>query len=654
MSFTLPFASIALTLGDVAPASSGPAHAPAAIAVDLLVILAMATVVATVFRRFKLDTIPGFLLAGAIAGPHALGLVRSPEVVEQISGLATVLLMFGIGLHLDVGTIKRGMVHILAIGVASTLAFTALAWVLLAVVGLGLGPAMVLAMALSMSSTAVFVRVLSARREFRSQHGRVGLGVAIVQDLYAVAVLAIVPAIAAWAAGSGPSPAGEPGLERWIDLLGTGATRLAGVACMILFGKYVLPRLLREVTRVGSSELLIVLSGALALGAALATAWLGFSPEMGAFLAGFLLAATPYRYQLAGQLAPMRDLFMAVFFTAVGLSMSPRVTIEHWWIVLLGAAGVMVLKGACIAATGWALGMTAPSAFLASAYLANAGEFTLVVLAAGRAAGIIDARTQAAVIAIVIVSLVIAPSLTGPAHRMAHALRRVRHSPWIRSSTLRDAGKPGAHEPGRPPHEHAEHGRHAHDPHPFDAPHAEHPTAPGAPPAARPPAPEAPGPEHDPRRIIIAGFGPVGRALADRFDVMRLPYSVIELNPRTVERQGSIGRHIVFGDVTNAEVLESAGVAHADAVILTIPDEDAVLRACQAIRQMAPDVFIAARTNFLSQAFRAQQLGADMVVVEEVATAQAMEREVLMRLGKRWQARAGAAAAPAPDQAPKA
>src|SRR5690606_24455642 len=126
--------------------------------------------------------------------------------------------------------------------------------------------------------------------------------------------------------------------------------------------------------------------------------------------------------------------------------------------------------------------------------------------------------------------------------------------------------------------------------------------------------------------------------------------TIIELNPSTVRRQGAIGRSIVYGDITNPEVLESAGIADAEAVVLTIPDDDAMLRACQVIRQMRPDIFIAARTNYLSRAMVASEVGADHVTVEEMATAEAMERQVLDLLTKRFNR--GGEEEPPPDEPP--
>jgi CPA2 family monovalent cation:H+ antiporter-2 len=134
--------------------------------------------------------------------------------------------------------------------------------------------------------------------------------------------------------------------------------------------------------------------------------------------------------------------------------------------------------------------------------------------------------------------------------------------------------------------------------------------------------------------VIIAGYGPVGRAIADRFAIQGVETTIIELNASTVERQHKLGRSVIYGDVTNREVLEHAGAMHADAIVLTIPDEEATLKAVQVVRELRPEVFLAARSRVLSTKFVMMTLGADVVTVEEVATAVAMEREVLDSLSR--------------------
>lgn len=577
--------------------------APAAdLAADLLVILVAAAIVTMAMRRLRLATIPGYLIAGALVGPAAFGLVTDTESIETISQLAIVLLMFGVGMSIDLTDIRGGLA-ILSVGLVSSVVFILVGWPLAVLFGLGWAGALVAAMALVHSSTAVSLRILQAHRELDRMHGRLCVGGSLVQDLLSVPMLVLLPAVAAWTAMGEPEPGAEA-LSWWArvgEWLGQGAVAVGGVALLLVLGRLFLPRLMQEAAH-GSVEILIVLAAAAALFAAYVTNWLGFSPALGAFLAGLLLASTPFRFQIAGQLAPMRDLFMAVFFTSIGLYMDFLTIVGAWWIVLLGVAVLLVVKSGVITLTAWALGATGPVAVMTGLVLAQAGEFTLVILAAAGALGLVDDRVVALLIAVVVLSLILTPLLHGLGHRLDARASRAPLAPWVRASALRE-GESVVQGPGAGADE---------DTDPLSTGH-----------------------------IIIAGYGVVGRAVAEHFHRRGLRYTVIELNPATVRTQTRLGRSIVYGDVTNPEVLESAGVHRASAVVLTIPDDNATLRACRLIRSMAPGIFIAARTSYLSKAMLASQMGADHVVVEEMAAAEAMGREVIDKLTRRREDRAG-------------
>ncbi len=599
-----------------AAATLATASGEGAMAVQLVVVLGAAAVVATIFQRLKLEAIPGYLVAGVLVGPSMLGLVRDASSVEDIAQIAVVMLMFGIGLHLDVSSMRRGLVHIIALGIGTCAVFAAACAGVLVLLGLSPPVATLLGLVFSLSSTAVFVRVIALRRELRTVHARVGLGVNIVQDLLAVVVLAVIPGLARWAGVQVPglhAASTYDGLPAWLETLTRAGVGLGGVTLMLAAGRFLLPRILAVVARTGSGELMLVCSGALAFGAAGLTRMLGFSAEMGAFLAGFLLASTPFRFQLSGMLAPVRDLLMAVFFVTVGMKVNGGMLLHDWWIIALGAMGVILAKSLVLGVGGWLAGMSAPTALLMAVYLGSAGEFALVAIDAANDTGLLTDKAQGDAIGVAIVSLILLPLLIAPAHGWAARLQRVGLSPLTRSRALRDLGAHHAE-----PHGHAPPHAHAHDAEASDA-------------SDTPGSVEALGR----RRVIVAGFGPVGRALADRFATRGIDVTVIELNPRTVQRQASLGRRIVYGDVTNPEVLESAGLREADAVIITIPDEDSMFRAVAQVRSQAPDIFLAVRVSYLSSAFRAQTLGANHATVEEVATAVTMEREVLTELDRR-------------------
>lgn len=585
--------------------SADNSHAEGArLLLDLLAILATAAAVAALFRRLHLGMIPGYVVAGAIVGPHAFGLVQSPENVENISRLAVILLMFTIGLMLEARSLRSGMISSLAVGVISTVATVLLMWPVGLLFGSGSSASLAISMAIAMSSTAVLMRVMQERRELRSAHGRLCLAIAIAQDLLAVVMLAAIPLIARVGGVTiGPIgqeqsiDAGVPAAIEWTGAIGRSLGAIIGI---VVVGYAILPRVLNWLGRSkdgsgGFGELLLLLAAATGLGAALATGAVGFSPEMGAFLAGFMLSLTPFRHQIVGQLQPMRDLLLAVFFTGVGLTLDPTVMVGHWAKVALGVIVVLGLKSLVIGGTAWVLGAPARTSVLSGVYLSMGGEFSLVVLASALAAGLITPEANAAVVSVIVITLVVGPLLVPWAHRLAERGASWPLAPWIRNSALREA--------------------------------APEPEAASAALAGC-------------GNVVIAGFGPVGRHVAEQLERKGVPITVIELNPSTVRRQTTLGRTIVYGDVANPEVLESAGVRHAEAVIITVPDEEAVLKACRVVRELAPAVFIAARTSFLSQALRAREFGADYVTVEEIATGDLMARDVLDKIVSRRASRA--------------
>lgn len=553
---------------------------------DLLIILATAALVSLAFRRLKIATIPGYLIAGAIFGPKAIGLVNDSSSISSIANVAIVLLMFGIGMHLDRRDLRSGFVPILAVGMISTALTASFGTPIAMLFGLSPTAAAAVAIAMSMSSTAVVLRILQQRRQLRQLHGRIAFGTLLSQDLAVVGAIAFMPVLAGLAEnGSAPEPDAEP--ARVLSVLASAFISIGAVGLMILFGNYVLPRVLAEAAKDTSHELLLVCSAAVGLGAAVLTGALGLSPELGAFLAGFMLAGTPFKHQLSGQIGPMRDLFMAVFFTAVGLALDLGVMLEFWWVVLLGVFAVMALKSLTIGITAWLLGAPPIVAGVVAVSLAQAGEFSLVIAKVAEANGLFGEqadRVIAILIGIVFISLVLTPSMIARAKFIAGFSAGFPRSPLRRGVVISQ-----------------------------DIQHEIEPES--------------------VKRVVVAGFGPVGRVVADKLAHAGCQITIVEINPETVRRQSSIGRRVIFGDITNEEVLHSAGVSGADAVLLTMPDDEAVFRATRHIRELNSTAFIAARTHYLSGAFLAKEVGANVVTVEELATADAMAVQVQEYLG---------------------
>jgi Kef-type K+ transport system membrane component KefB len=560
------------------------------IALDAFVILAVASAVAMVMQRVRLAIVPAYLIAGAIIGPEALGLAGSRESLADVSRLAIVLLLFGIGMELDVAIMRRGLGRMVLAGVASCALSIAAGIPVARLFGLPGPAAVAVCMALSMSSTAVVLRIIAGRRELRRRSGRLAFAILVVQDILVLVMLAVLPAMA---------PSDARGAEpAWTAYAAKTGLMVGSAVALMIVARAALPLLLRESLRGGRLEVMMMVGLAAALAAALAAQRIGFSLEMGAFLAGFVLSGTPFRHQLTGQVGPLRDIFSALFFTTVGMRLDPSVLAEGWWVILLALLAMVAVKSLVIGGVCWAVGALSADALIVGLSLAQGGEFSLVLLQTSVEAGIVSPAASHTAIALVVVSLVLTPALVEAGRAAGRAAGGLGHAPWVRTAFLGED--------------------------------AEEMVAPG------------------PRHVIVGGFGPVGRRIAEVLEQAGVSHTVVELNPDTVVEQLRRRRSIVFGDVANLHVLETAGLGHADALILTIPDEGAALRACALARRRRPRMFIAARTGLLAGQGAAIETGADHVVVEEMATAEALARVVMDRLGL---AAAPRPAAPAAQEA---
>jgi CPA2 family monovalent cation:H+ antiporter-2 len=552
---------------------------------SLVKITATAALVAVVMQRLRLQLIPAYLICGAMLS--ATGVMRSAESVRDVADLAVVLLLFGIGLHLDVSALKVGLRQMVSAAVLAVLLASLALWPLAITAGLSPAGAAVVAMAGSLSSTAVVLRLMQERRELHRMTGRMSLAILVVQDILVVPMLLLAPVLAK-AAGTYAGAA--------TDVEGSGSVwwgsvvSLVGVGGVIAAGLLVMPWLLRMATsqRAGSTEVMTILALAFAMSSAGVTTYIGLGPALGAFLGGFLLSQSAFKYQLSGQIGTLRDVAMAVFFTSVGTQLVLSDDPGFWVVVGVGFAALLVIKAVIIGLSCWASGLSSRLSVVVGMTLAGAGEFGIVIVGVGATerVGLIDEVTLSQWIAIVFLCMLVNPFMLTLGQKLGDRAKLPMMAPWIRSGTLLEPEERG----------------------------------------------EAPvNAEDRPPRVIVAGFGVVGRAVVDRIERVGAQAVVIEMNVDTVETQQRRGRKVVFGDASDPEVLESAGVREAAALVLAVPDEGAVLRACRVAKGLNPEVYIVARTTYLSRGMRAMSEGANAMVVEEMVTAEAMEQIVERR-----------------------
>ena len=347
------------------------ADVPDSVLPQIAALLIVAAVLGAVLRRMHQPLIIAFIVVGVLAGPAVLGFVQPGEEIDLLAHLGVALLLFIVGLKLDLRLITTLGSVALVTGIGQMAATAAVGYLLAAMLGFESIEAVYIALALTFSSTIIVVKLLSDRREIDQLHGRIALGVLIVQDMVVVAVMIALSAF------------GQPGEQ--VDIAGSLAqVALRGVAFVVaiaLIARFVLPRVLDSFAR--TPELLVISATAWALALAVAGELLGFSEEVGAFLAGVALASSPYREALGTRLATLRDFLLIFFFVQLGMSMDfgeagpqlgPAVVLSLF-VLLAKPVFVMIFMGA--------LGYRRRISFYTGVSLAQISEFSLIFAALG-------------------------------------------------------------------------------------------------------------------------------------------------------------------------------------------------------------------------------------------------------------------------------
>jgi CPA2 family monovalent cation:H+ antiporter-2 len=298
---------------------------------DLVILFAVAVAVVVLLSRLRLPAIAGFLVAGAVAGPAALGLIPDRENVEQLAELGVIALLFGIGLELPLSKLRKLWKPVL-IGGALQMALTMAAAIAIARYGgLDFRPAVLVGAVIAVSSTAIVLRALQDRSQVEAPHGRTTLSILVFQDLCVVPLMMLVPFLA-----------GEGG---GVADLGMAFLRAGGVLVLVLFGgRLAVRRILQTVARTRQQGLFVLTVLLICLGTAWLAAQAGVSLALGAFLAGMIVADSEYRHQALSDLIPFREAFTSLFFLSVGMLLDPRVLLDDALPIGAMAGGVIVGK----------------------------------------------------------------------------------------------------------------------------------------------------------------------------------------------------------------------------------------------------------------------------------------------------------------------
>ena len=545
--------------------------------------LAAALLLGYLTQRAGLSPIVGYIVSGLVVGPHTPGFVANHELAEQLAEIGVILLMFGVGLHFHLKELLAVRRVALPGAIGQSLIATLLGTLAARWFGWNWSAGVVFGLAISVASTVVLTRVLTDNRELHTPTGHIAVGWLVVEDLFTVLVLVLMPAL--FGPGGG---AGGVTIALVLALIKLGLL----VAFTFLVGGRVIPWLLERVAATRSRELFTLTVLVLALGIAVGSAKLfGASMALGAFLAGMVVGRSDFSLRAATEALPMRDAFAVLFFVSVGMLLDPWGVAEAPGVLITTLAIILVGKPLAALAIVLVLGYPVRTAFSVAVALAQIGEFSFILAALGTRLGLLTDAASNTVVAAAIVSIALNPllyRLVAPVE--AWAARRPRL--WRALNAF-------ACTPGK---------------------------------TVVIPAAEGTG-ELTRHRAVIIGYGPVGCTVARLLRENGIDPTVVELNLKTVQKLREEGISAVYGDAHHRDTLSSAGVDRATGLILSAGDLQGSAEVIRLARSLNPSIRVLARSAYVQELPTLRAAGADVVFSGEGEVALALTETILTALG---------------------
>jgi CPA2 family monovalent cation:H+ antiporter-2 len=542
--------------------------APAAIsATDILlsegvILLGAAVVFVMIFRRFGLGAVLGYLVAGALVGPQGLGLVGGGQSKLAIAEIGIVLLLFLVGLELHPARLWRLKRDIFGLGLAQVvLCGVALAALIFTTTSFSWGAAIALGLPLALSSTAQVLPSLKNSGRINSPFGEKAFSILLFQDLAIVPLITIIAALSR-------NPADAGGTPGWLLAIHT----VLAIGGLVLVGRFVLRPLLGLVGRLGERELFVVVGLFTVLASAALMHSLHLSTALGAFVAGVMLADSPYRHEIESDVEPFRSILLGLFFLAVGMVLDLHAVMANPFFVLGMAAMLVVVKVLVIMGLAWLFGMRGGQVIALGLLLSQGGEFGFVLFAQAQGALLIKPEAASLFSAVVTFSMATTPFLMLFARRFEFAAPRGE-------AELTD---------------------------PDDAPQGS---------------------------AIIIGYGRFGQTVAQMLMGHGFAATMIDKKPAQIEVSGQFDIKVYYGDGTRVDLLRRAGAEEARLIAFCIDDPQMDGKILEPIMEAFPNAAIVVRAYDRRQLLRFADVEVAGIVREVYESAICMGIQAMQALG---------------------
>lgn len=534
----------------------------------ILILLICSVLGVALFRALRLPAMLAYFLVGLALGPYTFGLLPNTEANREFAEFGIVFLMFSIGLEFSLPQLYAMRKKVLGLGGAQVILTLALTMGVAKLAGLSWSAAFVIGAALAMSSTAIVSKILAERVDLNSRHGRLSIGVLLFQDIAVVPILVLIPAL------------GMDG-GNLTDVLGLAMLK---AAAMLLFlftiGKWLINPWFNLVAGQRSRELFVMNVLMVTLLLAYATKLAGLSYALGAFIAGMLISETKYRYQVESDISPFRDILLGLFFISVGMLLNLQQVFSNFGLVLLILLAFIFLKFVIVTLVVKMVKYETGVAIRTGLILAQAGEFSFVILALGVEQKLINGPALQLILAASLLSMVIAPFLIQYNGRITRKLV----SSYSRNS-------------GQVVQDIDDVGKHLHN------------------------------------HVIICGYGRSGQYLGRFLREENIPYVALDIDPSRVLEAAAAGETVMFGDAARRVVLEAAGGARAKALVISYADNRAAMKILHIVQESYPQLPVIVRTVDDSNMEALREAGATEVVPEILEGSLMLASHALMLLG---------------------
>ena len=535
------------------------------------VFLAAAVIAVPIAARLGLGSVLGYLCAGAVIGPFALGLIgQDIEEVMHFAEFGVVMMLFLVGLELDPAKLWRMRIPIVGMGGLQVVLTTAVVAGIATFYLDNWQHALVVGMILSLSSTAIVLQTLNEKGLMKNDSGQSAFAVLLFQDIAVIPMLAILPLLAVAEVGTFSDKHNMPGWQSALMVLGV-------VVGIVVVGRWLSRSAFRVIAQTRLREMFTATALFLVVGIALLMEHIGLSPALGTFVAGVVLANSEYRHELEAEVEPFKGLLLALFFISVGASIDFGLLMEDPWPILIMVGVLVLVKLLILLILGKAFGLSNRSNAIFTFSLAQAGEFAFVLFSFASAQDVLPAFIIEPLTLVVALSMALTPLLFVINERLV--LPRLN----VNNSDVR-------------PHD------------AIDKPEG---------------------------KAIVVGFGRFGQIVGRLLRMNGFEITVLEHDAAQVDLVRNFGHKVFYGDASRMDLMESAGIDEATLLVLAIDDHPRMLRTIEQVRRHNPGIKILARAAGRREAAELIRTGADFVERETFDSALSMGRRALQIMGFR-------------------